>query len=63
MDDAIHLRNGEFAMFCREFKIPISRERALQMFNKVSEFHKPINFDKFIELLDKLAIELNEYRQ
>lgn len=48
-------------MFVREFGLPISRERALQVFNKVSDLRKPISFDQFVKVLDKLSLELNEY--
>jgi Ca2+-binding EF-hand superfamily protein len=61
-DDSIHMRNGEFIMFCREFGIQISRERAVAIFNKISDFRKPINFTQFVQLLDLLAVTLNEIK-
>ena len=45
LDDATHMRNGEFLMFCKDFGIPISKDRSITVFNKISEFHKPIAYD------------------
>ncbi|CDW81378.1 UNKNOWN [Stylonychia lemnae] len=61
-DDSIHMRNGEFIMFCREFGIKIQRERAVAIFNKTSDFRKPISFKQFVQLLDLLAVTLNEIK-
>ncbi len=42
-------------MFCRDFNIKINRDRAIAIFNKISEFRKPIDFHLFVKLLDLLA--------
>eukprot|EP00347_Sterkiella_histriomuscorum_P014055 403362331 len=61
-DDSINMRVGEFLMFCREFGIKLNRERAVNIFNKIAEFRKPIDFKRFVQLLDYLATQLNEIR-
>ena len=63
LDSTTLMSNGEYMIFCKDFGIPITRDRALSVFNKVSEFRKPIDINQFVVSIEKLAIELNEFNK
>jgi len=51
---------GEFMMFCKDFRIPLSKAKITEIFKKCSISHRPHKFDQFMESLSRLGTEINK---
>ena len=57
-----HMNISEFCKFCTEFKIPISLDKLMEIYNKRSSLidKSEINYNEFIIILEKISIIMNE---
>lgn len=53
---------GEFNIFCKDFKVPLSKTRLQRVFKKSSINHRPHEFDEFQKSIDLLALEAFQFK-
>ena len=54
---------GEFAVFCRDFKVPLRKTAIIQIFKTTAEFQtKPLPYHLFTEAVNKIGIEMNKLK-
>jgi hypothetical protein len=46
---------GEFAIFCKDFSIPLSKSKITEIFKKCSINHKPQKFEQFHNSIIKIS--------
>jgi len=49
---------GEFTVFCKDFSIPLTKQKEVEVFKKCSMNHMPLKFEHFQNCLLKLAQEI-----
>ena len=59
-----HMNISEFCKFCKEFKIPISLDKLMEIYNKRNPLldKVEIDFNEFIIILEKISLLMNEYK-
>ena len=57
-----HMNISEFCKFCKEFKIPISLDKLMEIYNKRNPLldKSEIDFNEFIIILEKISLLMNE---
>lgn len=58
-----HMDISEYLLFCNEFRISLNKKFLVQLFNITSKYNKEINFDQFLTLLMKIAIEVAQAKK
>ena len=53
---------GEFMIFCKDFKIPLSKPKLTEIFKKASVNHKPHKFEQFYASMIRVGAELNKLK-
>ena len=51
---------GEFLIFSKDFQIPLNKKKVIEIFKKTSSLRQlPVNFEEFLQVIDKIGIEIN----
>lgn len=53
---------GEYLSFCKDFKVPLSKQKVTEIFKKSSDSHKPLKFENFTNSLTKIGVEFTKYK-
>lgn len=51
---------GEYMIFCKDFRIPLTKNKITEIFKKTSINHRPHKFEQFYNSIGKLAKEVNK---
>ncbi len=54
---------SEFSKFCIEFKLTIKMNKIVELFKKNTSDSKKMNFNEFVNILEKLSIEINNEKK
>ena len=57
-----HMNISEFCKFCKEFKIPLTMDKLMEIYNKRDPLldKSEINFHEFIIILEKISVLMNK---
>ena len=58
-----HLDMAEFSKFCSEFNVPITRQKLVEIFKKVTSNLRTMTYDEFHKALEKMSIAVNDLKK
>ena len=60
-----HMNVSEFCKFCSDFKIPLEKDKLIEIYNKREPINEnsEINYNEFLMLLHKISLFLNENKK